>query len=225
MGYKEAQEDGIRSVQDKYPFGSIYYIPCKICGKEVKSLSYRRELEYICRECREKKKEEDRLSKIEENKEGKEKKLGNAIKRIYAVTEDIALYDKAIARVKKHLYNPHYFDSTEEIMVALELLKNKISFIHQQPIGQYRVDFYLPDKKVVLEIDGGIFHDGARKKYDAVRDEFIVNKLGDEWEVVRIDTKYVNQNITKLAEAIDSVCERRAEIRKSWDGKIPKHYK
>ena len=84
------------------------------------------------------------------------------IKRIEKVTS-LAPYTKAIEKVKSKLHTNGYFDSTEEIMVAIELFKNGVWFYHQKKVGRYRLDFVLPNEKIVLEVDGSVFHTNETK--------------------------------------------------------------
>ena len=144
----------------------------------------------------------------ESNVSRKQKKLNNAIKRISAVT-DISKYENAIAYVSQNLNRPRWFQSTEEIMVALELLKCGVRANHQVRIFEYRVDYVLPDLKVVLEVDGPIYHGKDKARQQQTRDDVIRWKLGAEWEIVRISTECINMNITRLMPAIKEVLRRR----------------
>ena len=48
-----------------------------------------------------------------------------------------------------------------------------------------------------------------RKSYDSKRDVFIKNALGSGWEIVRIDTKYLDKNAKQLLNAIYAVTDYR----------------
>lgn len=63
--------------------------------------------------------------------------------------------------------------------------------------------------KVILEIDGKLFHGNDRAEKEHIRDEVIAGKFGDGWEVVRIDAENINMNITKLVPAIKAVLKER----------------
>lgn len=54
-----------------------------------------------------------------------------------------------------------------------------------------------------LEIDGDLHR--AKKEYDSNRDTEIKQILGEGYDVVRIQTKYIDQNAQKLVEAIKLV--------------------
>jgi very-short-patch-repair endonuclease len=60
----------------------------------------------------------------------------------------------------------------------------------------------LDEMKVVLEIDGDIFHCGDRLNKQQIRDDLIIASLGPSWEIVRIKTSVLNKNITRLPRAL-----------------------
>lgn len=208
MSYQEAVEDGIPIKKSNGNGVGGYFPPCYYCGQPVFSWAYVRGVKYACPDCR----AEVIRQKCEEKSGraalGKERKLECAIRRISRVT-DIEPYDKAIDYVRKHLKHQGWFQSTEEIMVALELIRRNINTHHQVKVFDYTVDFVLPDMKVILEIDGPIYHGKERAKYQARRDEVICWKFGEGWELIRIKTDYINMNITKLIPAIKKVLRYR----------------
>ena len=102
-----------------------------------------------------------------------------------------------------------WFQSTEEVMVTLELIRRKVKAHHQVKVYNYVVDFVLPEMKVILEIDGKLYHGKEKKQYETIRDELICEKFGEEWELIRIDTENINTNVTRLLLAINAVLRRR----------------
>lgn len=94
-------------------------------------------------------------------------------------------------------------------MVTLELLRRNVKVYHQVKVFSYSVDFILPDYKVALEIDGPLHQMSSRKKEEEIRDEIIVQALGEGYEVIRISTENINLNVTKLMKAIDAVLKNR----------------
>ncbi len=140
-------------------------------------------------------------------------KLQNAVKRISKIT-DIAHYKDAIRLVEGNLNRTGWYQSTEEIMVALELIRRGVKASHQVKILDYSVDFILPDMKVSLEIDGKIYHGKDRQKYESLRDEVITNKLGEGWEMIRISTDNINKNVTKLIPGINAVLKRKKSLKR-----------
>lgn len=51
-------------------------------------------------------------------------------------------------------------------------LNNK-KFRRQHSIGKYVVDFYCPEEKLVIELDGEQHYEADRKKYDQRRTEYL----------------------------------------------------
>ena len=117
---------------------------------------------------------------------------------------------------------PEKFDSAHEMIAAIILVDNAIKAKMQYKIESYRVDFLIPEMKVVLEIDG-TFH-----KYNLYRDNKrdirIREKLGADWEVVRIGTNYIEQNAKALVRAIEEIKKEKQKIRSQNAGMLPEWY-
>ena len=226
MGFAEAKKDGIKIVQGAgNKTYTIYFPKCHICGEEVKSMNYKSNMKYTCQRCKLLNYMADKQQRIESNKDKKERKLNNAIIKIEKqVGPKIKDYNKAIEIVKQNLHQDKWFDSTEEIMTALELIRRKIQFKHQVPFGIYRADFVLPEEKIVLEIDGTIFHTEKTREKENTRDSLIIFNLGPEWEVVRITDELINQNIRRLLPAIRAIKKKRQSIRRLNHGMLPDWY-
>jgi len=213
MSYKDAIEDGILTEKDSNGF-DWYYPPCRICGAPVGVWKYIHGAEYTCKGCRESLIAFKNNDKKTTSKSKKEKKLAEAVKRIGKVA-DIAKYDEAIIKVRNNFDNPLFYQSTEEIMVALELLRKGIVGYHQVCVYNYRVDFVIPQYKVALEIDGVPFHGKEKQNYAQQRDEIIVGKLGNDYEIIHITTSSINTNITRLIPAIKAVLKKRRRVQLS----------
>jgi very-short-patch-repair endonuclease len=99
-------------------------------------------------------------------------------------------------------------------MSCLVLLRNKVKIKHQYKIGKYKVDFVLIEYNVVLEIDGELYHNKKTEKRDKERDAEILKILGNEWQVIRISTEYINQNAKMLFAAIKKVMHQREKFKK-----------
>ncbi|NLA85964.1 MAG: DUF559 domain-containing protein, partial [Clostridiales bacterium] len=119
----------------------------------------------------------------------------------------------AIRLVEQSLKRRGWYQSTEEIMVAIELIRRGVRAYHQVRIFEYTVDFILPDMKVALEIDGMIYHGKDKQDYQNNRDIAIIDKLGKGWEMIRISTDNINRNVAKLIPAINAVLARRKKKR------------
>lgn len=226
MGYADAVKDGIRIVKGtgnkKY---TIYFPKCHICGEEIKSMTYKSNTKYTCQRCKLIDYMADKVVRVENNKDKKERKLKNAINKIEKqVGLKIKEYNKAIEVIRKNLHKDKWFDSTEEIMTALELIRRNVKINHQVEFGIYRVDFLLPEEKIVLEVDGTIFHTEKTKEREDIRDSLIILNLGPEWEIIRITDELINQNIRRLLPAIRAIKKKRQLIRKQNNGELPDWY-
>ena len=136
---------------------------------------------------------------------------------------DMTEYKKAALAVKNHAEdNPEQYKSAHEIITAIVLLKNGYDLSMNHKVGKYFVDVYLPEKKVCLEIDG-TWHKGNELK-DSNRDTEIRQYLGEEWEVIRIPTKHIEENPDKIPEAIDALYAQKKKLRKQNGGYLPNSY-
>jgi len=213
MSYKDSLDDGIPTEIDNRGF-KWYYPPCRICGTPVSTWNYVHGTKYTCKDCRKELVKLASSSQRTTSIDKKEEKLKEAVKRISKVT-DISHYENAIIKVRSGFNNPQYYQSTEEIMVALELSRRGVETYHQVRVYDYRVDFVIPQYKVALEIDGAPFHGKEKQHREALRDEVIADKMGDGYEVIHIPADNINLNITKLLPAIKAVLARRRRVQSS----------
>ncbi len=70
-------------------------------------------------------------------------------------------------------------------------------FYRQRIIGNYIVDFYCPEAKLVIEVDGGQHYGNEGKQKDMVRDDYF-NKLG--MKILRVSDRDVFDNINSIIE-------------------------
>jgi len=135
---------------------------------------------------------------------------------------DIYEYKELIDDIEHEIEeHPELFDSSQEIIAAIILADNEIPFKMQYKVGPYRLDFLIRKLKVVLEVDG-IFHELKIKK-DNKRDDYVRKALGEEWEIIRIGSEYLNENATLLVEAIKTLYKEKKKIRRMY-GEIPSWY-
>ncbi len=124
--------------------------------------------------------------------------------------QDLCIYDykEAINAVREFAEeHPDKFDSAYEMIAAIILVDNEIECKPQYKVGDYQCDFCIPAWKVILEIDGDRHR--HRKEYDSDRDKAIVAMLGEEWQIVRIKTEYLDMKADLLVEAIKEVIRHR----------------
>jgi very-short-patch-repair endonuclease len=125
--------------------------------------------------------------------------------------------------VQKHsVDSPESYKSSQEMVTAVIMLKAGYDFELNYKIGKYIVDMYLPDLKLIVEVDGER-HDN-RQLQDSKRDTELRRMLGDEWEVIRIPTQYIEQNPAKIPEAVTALAKQKRDLRKKNGGFLPNSY-
>ena len=81
-------------------------------------------------------------------------------------------------------------------------------FRRQQPIGDYYVDFFCPELKLILEVDGAN-HD-FKIEYDNRRISYLKEK---SYKVVRLEAKSILKDLNAVLEFLIVVIEeRRTEL-------------
>lgn len=118
--------------------------------------------------------------------------------------------------------SPESFFSISEIITAIILVDNDIRFKINHKILNYKIDFFIPDMHICLEVDGG-FHDFRLAK-DGKRDIEIRKELGEKWETIRIPTKLVMENPNKIVDAMKLMYKETKKIRNLNNGIIPSAY-
>jgi len=66
-------------------------------------------------------------------------------------------------------------------------------------VGGYILDFYCKEKRLIVEIDGGIHQTKEAREYDAVRDKFLTEL---DYKVLRFTNNEVEKDIRKVVEKI-----------------------
>ena len=139
--------------------------------------------------------------------------------------QDIDMYEYRNLIIQFQIFideDPTRFDSAYEIVAAIILADNEIKCSTQYKIGGYRVDFYIPELKIILEIDGESHKNTLFK--DNQRDIAIRKILGDDWETIRIGTEYLKNNAELLVEAIKTLKNEKQSIRRKNNGFLPEWY-
>lgn len=200
-----------------------YYFPCWRCGEEVETLSSNPILRVFCSSCKSLY-EEERNERLREYIKLKIYVMHErALRMLEKQGNGMFQYQEAAHDVLEFaLEDPERFDSSHEMIAAMELIRNHVRVKVQQKVLNHRVDFILPDLKVVLEIDGYMHRYSELK--DSKRDIEVRKALGEDWEVVRIPTKYIEKNSKMLLQAIKEVKAEKIKIRKQNNGIIPSWY-
>ena len=196
---------------------------CWICGKpatRTRKIGYYDKYEILqpiktyqqrcyCDECFDSEQEQIKADNKEYVRLKKKLMFERAVDILERQKLDLYKYREAIKVVQEFVEEqPDKFDSSYEMIAAIVLIFRRIECKLQQKIGKYQVDFMLPVEQVILEIDGE--RHKHRKDYDSKRDAFIKSELGKDWEIIRINTEYLDWHADRLATAIHKVLDHRA---------------
>ena len=207
MGKKEADIDGIKyyydsSVGSRGRMGcTIYLVPCEKCGKIIRRKTYNRNNTVLCDACRlgeKKKRDAVAAAWLDEIETKAEHRFNQALDEIQTQVDDFAKYDKSVKVARRGVEK---YGSIPEAMVAIELLHLGYRIIPQQKIGKYRVDFYVPDDKFVIEVDGSVYHHG---KNITEREAIVQMSLGLDVKIIHVPAELIRKNIQKLGAFIDA---------------------
>lgn len=189
--------------------GSIWFkIKCEECGETYDStVYYGDEKPNLCEPCKKgwKKKEKAKDKAYQQNlldsvMTKAEQRFYKAVEKMRSQVKDFRAYEKAVKLAERRCES---FGSQPEVMAAIELVKNGIRAIPQQPVRRYRVDFVLPDYKVILEIDGERYHE--RRLYPTNREAEIQLAFGMDWEIIHISAEKISKNFKCLLPEIRKI--------------------
>lgn len=150
-----------------------------------------------------------------------------AIRKIELSKGDFLMSDiqEAVDNVwQMELIKPEAFKSTAEVITAIFLFYESYYYKINHQVLKYYIDFYLPDEKICLEIDGGLHDLGNKRAKDGRRDVQIREYLGKEWETVRVPTKLVYTYPDRISEAMMTLADKQRELRKKYNGMLPENY-
>lgn len=196
---------------------------CWICKEEIETGSTNKR-EY-CSNCR-------KVAKLQFDSDKKaydKLKAKMMIERSLQIMEkqgiDVYEYLEEINHVSKTLMEDYTkFRSAEEMVACVILIANNIKVTPNYKIGSYIVDFFIPTLTCIVEIDGYTHESEKKKLEDGGRDDFFRTMLGQEWETIRIPTKFINKNAEQLISAILELKASRISSRKSYGGFLPYGY-
>lgn len=187
---------------------------CVMCGKDYESNTRG---SYKCPQC------ESKLALV--------KKLEMVDKAEYKLTrvsgkqrmkKGIDL-SKEIFSVRKRVLNGiDRFSSLQETMVAIQLEKQNLKYESQKEINGKKVDFFLPELKIILEIDGELYHTDEDKEF--LRDRQIMSGIGEEYEIIHIEADSVPRYTWNLKEALVYIVQERNEQRRFRDSRCDTYF-
>lgn len=91
----------------------------------------------------------------------------------------------------------------EDLLYSALSSNTKALMIPQFSIGNYRADFAIPSKKVVIEVDGHDYHSSPEQKlHDSKRDRFMVSQ---GWRVLRFTGREVYHDVEAVVKEIEGI--------------------
>ena len=109
--------------------------------------------------------------------------------------------------LKKYAVEMRKNQTDEEKKVWYQILKGRIPKFHRQRIiGNYIVDFYCPQLRLAIEIDGYQHFYEENIEYDSKRTEYIESQ---DIYILRFENTEVNKDIEYVRFIIDNVCDAR----------------
>ncbi|MEK9158884.1 MAG: endonuclease domain-containing protein [Patescibacteria group bacterium] len=94
-------------------------------------------------------------------------------------------------------------------------------FRRQHGIGDYIADFYCPEKKLVIELDGEIHGDKLRMNHDLIRDDFLQQ---GGLKAIRYTNEQILKNLDAVLQDIINRCQQSTSPSPPFQGgenKIP----
>lgn len=184
----------------------VYHIPCAKCGRITDRYVYNGDKAYYCDICKNdlvKKQKTLEHELLDEILSKGEQRFLKAKDKLLKQVKKPEAYANAI-RIAETRAN--FYGSVPEAMVAIELIKLGYAIIPQQGIGRYKVDFAIPNEKLIIEVDGGLYHSDTNPD----RDNYIKLCLGLDWEIVHIPAEWVSKDIRRLNRVMKEVERKRA---------------
>lgn len=172
---------------------------CVLCNSELDEKNN----QYYCEKCISKMKYVKKMNMIDKaEKEICKKLYGRKVSK-----EDICKTVNVIReRVANNIDN---FSSVPEVITAIQMSMIGLKYETQKNIGGIKVDFFIPEIKIILEIDGLIYHANNDEKF--LRDRRIMHYVGEKWEIVHIDTDKIPKYTWNLRDALPFIITQRNE--------------
>lgn len=142
-----------------------------------------------------------------------------AMRMLEKQTANLYEYKEPSEIVLEHSLSKGSFASSHEMVAAMELIRKRVKVKSQQTVGNYRVDFMLPEREVILEVDGHTHR--HRMIRDSKRDIDLRHLLGKEWEVIRIPTDEIEKSIQMLLFSIEVLADQKRDLRSRNKGILP----
>ena len=111
---------------------------------------------------------------------------------------------------KPHRQELRSYGTAAEAVLWKSLRRRQLlgkKFRRQYSIGRYIVDFYCPENRLVVELDGDAHFSTTIEGYESERTQFL-NGLG--LTIVRFENRDLLENLDGVLEAIKNACDRQS---------------
>lgn len=173
---------------------------CLICGEEFENGKTN---VYRCDKCESKIRMAKKIEMVDKAQNLLEKRTGKM--RSYKPKLDMSKYAKIVKkRVADGIDN---FGSIPETAAGIQMERIGLKYETQKEIAGRKVDFVIPEIKIILEIDGELYHADENKTF--LRDRQIMSAVGEKWEIVHIQAQQIPKYTWNLREALPHVVMQR----------------
>lgn len=173
---------------------------CLICENEFEN---RKTNIYTCDKCENKIKLIKKMEMVDKAQKELEKRKGKM--KSFKTKLDMSKYANEIKnRVISGIDN---FSSVPEAIVAIQMQRIGLKYETQKDIAGKKVDFIIPEIKVILEIDGELYHTDENKTF--LRDRQLMSAVGEEWEIVHINAQEIPMYTWSLRESLPYIVSER----------------
>lgn len=150
---------------------------------------------YVCSDC------EEKLALLKQFKtiDRGQKKIEKAASRFYH--KPIKYNEEKENIVTKMIDDGFRFNSADEVCLAMQLEKQNIKYFLNYKIGKHKVDFFLPEAKFIVEVDGEMYHTDEDKGF--LRERAIMACVEPSFEIIRIPTHCITECL--IYDVIDSL--------------------
>ena len=173
---------------------------CLICGEEFESGKTNA---YACAKCERKIKLIKKMEMVDKAQKELEKRKGRM--RSTKPKLDMSAYANSVKQ--RVVDGIDSFSSMPEAVVAIQMERIKLKYTTQVDIAGKKVDFVIPEIRIILEIDGELYHTDENKAF--LRDRQIMSAVGEEWEIVHINAQEAPMYTWNLRESLLFVVSER----------------
>lgn len=188
---------------------------CLICGEEFESGKTNA---YSCDIGESKIRLIKKMEMVDKAQRELEKRTGRM--KSFKPKRDMSRYAKPVKeRVMNGIDN---FSSMPEAVAAIQMERIGLKYETQKDIAGKKADFVMPEIKIILEIDGELYHTDEDKSF--LRDRQIMAAVGEEWEIVHINAESVPRYTWNLKEALPYIVEERKEQKVFRDSRCDEYF-